>query len=119
MADAPISQKPAAAPLTGAEQGVAVQLGQTVRFSLQDLPVSILQQEALDLKASTDVATQSVNGLMSAADKTALDELNFPPATNDPATIGELSLELTSDTTLTIKVRGSDNVVRSIALTLA
>lgn len=76
-------------------------------------------QTALDAKASTDIATQLVDGLMSSNDKIALDEINFPPVTNDPSTIGELALELTSDTTLTIKVRGSDNIVRSVALTLS
>lgn len=166
MADTRISELPASAPLTGAEQGVVVQAGATVRFSLQNLPVSIATQEALDGKASsehvhaiTDVTglqgeldgkepafskntafnknfgttaetvaegnhthdnvNQSVAGFMSASDKIVLDKLLSPPATNEPVNIGEMAFELTSDTTLTIKVRGSDNVVRSVALALA
>lgn len=144
MADARITELPAASPVTGAEQVPMAQSGVTVRLSLQDVPVSIPVQSALDEKepsftkntafnknfgTTADTvaegnhthleATQSESGFMSSGDKVALDELNFPPATNDPITIGELALELTSDTTLTIKVRGSDNVVRSVALTLA
>lgn len=42
-----------------------------------------------------------------------------PPASAIPANNGELMLELTDDTTLKIKVRGSDGVVRSATLTLA
>lgn len=42
-----------------------------------------------------------------------------PPASNIPATNGEMSFELTSNTELKIRVRGSDGVVRSASLTLA
>lgn len=42
-----------------------------------------------------------------------------PPAENDPVAAGDMVFELTSDTTLTIKVKGSDDVVRSAAITLA
>lgn len=144
MADSRITELPAASPVTGAEQVPMAQSGVTVRLSLQDVPVSIPVQDALDGKepsfskntafnknfgttAGTVAegnhthpgATQSTSGFMSPADKLAFDKLNFPPATNDPTTIGELALELTSNTTLTIKVRGSDNIVRSVALTLA
>lgn len=43
----------------------------------------------------------------------------FPGASVTPANNGEVTFELTSDTTLTIKVRGSDGVVRSGAIVLA
>lgn len=166
MADTRISELPSAAPLSGAEQGVAVQSSTTVRYSLQNLPVSIPTQTALDGKAESahvhaiaDVtglqdeldgkepafskktafnkdfgtmagtaaegnhthsnATQSTDGFMSAADKVVVDEVLSPPATNDPVNIGEMTFEFTNDTTLTIKVRGSDNVARSVSLTLA
>ncbi len=42
-----------------------------------------------------------------------------PPASITPTVNGEMVFELTSDTTLTIKVKGSDGTVRSVALTLA
>ena len=144
MADARITELPAASPTTGAEQVPMVQNSQTVRLTMQDFPVSVPQQAALDSKEpaftkntafnkdfgttagtvaegdhSHANATQSVAGFMSSEDKIVLDELLSPPATNDPVNIGEMAFELTSDITLTIKVRGSDNVVRSVALTLA
>lgn len=42
-----------------------------------------------------------------------------PPASATPAINGEMTFELTSDTTLKIKVKGSDGVVRAVTLTLA
>jgi hypothetical protein len=42
-----------------------------------------------------------------------------PVATAVPAGIGDMVFQLTSDTSLEIKVRGSDGTVRSVALTLA
>lgn len=42
-----------------------------------------------------------------------------PPASVTPANNGEMSFQLTSNTSLTIKVRGSDGVVRSGSITLA
>ena len=47
------------------------------------------------------------------------DPVLTPPAENDPVAAGDMVFELTSDTTLTIKVKGSDDVVRSAAITLA
>lgn len=43
----------------------------------------------------------------------------FPPSSVTPATNGEVTFELTSNTTLTVKVKGSDGTVRSVALMLA
>lgn len=43
----------------------------------------------------------------------------FPPASITPATNGEMSFQLTSNTSLTIKVRGSDGVVRSAVIPLS
>lgn len=48
-----------------------------------------------------------------------VDDLLYPPATNSPTIIGELLFELTSNTSLTVKVMGSDSVVRSVVLTLS
>lgn len=42
-----------------------------------------------------------------------------PPASVTPAANGQMTFELTSDTQLKIKVKGSDGVVRSASLTLA
>ena len=42
-----------------------------------------------------------------------------PQTSANPGTTGGMVFELTSNTSLTIKVRGSDGVVRSVALTLA
>lgn len=42
-----------------------------------------------------------------------------PPASVTPANNGEMTFQLTSDTSLTVKVKGSDGVVRSTSLTLA
>lgn len=127
MADLPISQRPLAAPLTGAEQGVAVQSGTTVRFSLQNLPVSIPTHTALNDKEpafakntafNKDFGTQS--GTVLEGDKyDEIKALRFPAATIEPTTNGELVLQLTDNTTLTIKVKGTDGVVRSVNLTLA
>jgi len=43
----------------------------------------------------------------------------FPPASVTPTTNGQMTFELTSNTSLTIKVKGSDGVVRSTILTLS
>ena len=42
-----------------------------------------------------------------------------PPTSVTPQNIGEVVLEFTNNTTLTLKGRGTDGVVRSITLTLA
>lgn len=43
----------------------------------------------------------------------------MPAASVTPTTNGEITFELTNNTTLTLKAKGSDGVVRSVALTLA
>ena len=42
-----------------------------------------------------------------------------PPASNTPTSNGDMVFELTSNTSLKIKVKGSDGTVRSTTLTLA
>lgn len=42
-----------------------------------------------------------------------------PPASITPANNGQLSFQATSNTSVTLKLRGSDGVVRSVSLTLA
>lgn len=127
MADTRISELPSAAPLSGAEQGVAVQSGTTVRFSLQNLPVSIPMQTALDGKEPAFTKNTAFNKAFGTQSGTVLEgdkydeiqALRFPAATIEPTTNGELVLQLTDNTTLTIKVKGTDGVVRSVNLTLA
>jgi len=48
----------------------------------------------------------------------AADPAFAPPATATPNNNGDVTLALTNDTTLTLSARGSDGIVRSIALTL-
>jgi len=45
--------------------------------------------------------------------------IQVPPSTITPASNGDLVFEATSNTTVTVKMRGSDGTVRSAALTLA
>jgi len=42
-----------------------------------------------------------------------------PPNITNPVNNGEMVFELTSNTKLTIKVKGSDGIIRKVALTLA
>ena len=62
----------------------------------------------------------SVNGMLG---RMAFQEPNAvvlePQATANPARPGSMVFQLTSNTSLTVKVMGSDGVVRSVALTLA
>lgn len=61
-----------------------------------------------------------VNGLlgdMAFQSKTSL--VVAPAATAVPEALGDMVFQLTSNTSLTIKVKGTDGTVRSVALTLA
>lgn len=49
----------------------------------------------------------------------SIDDLKYPPASNTPTTNSEVVFQFTSNTQLTIKVRGTDGVVRSANITLA
>lgn len=49
----------------------------------------------------------------------AIDTLLRPAASKAPENIGDLVFELTSNTQLSIKVKGSDGTIRSVLLTLA
>lgn len=55
-----------------------------------------------------DMATQSSKGL-----------IVQPQAIASPHIPGDMVFELTSDTSLKVKVKGSDGIVRSVTLTLA
>ncbi len=62
----------------------------------------------------------SVNGMLG---RMAFQEPNAivlePQAAANPGRPGSMVFQLTSNTSLTVKVMGSDGVVRSVALTLA
>ena len=63
------------------------------------------------------------NGMLGTAAFVSIEQIQAPvlnpPASSTPAANGSLAFELTSNTALTVKVRGSDGVVRSAVLTLA
>jgi hypothetical protein len=86
---------------------------------------------ALNLKANTATAVEQsdigtapneipLNGYL--GDLAYMNRDQFvitPPASVDPNQIGGMTFQLTNNTTLVIKVKGSDGVVRSNTLTLA
>lgn len=76
-------------------------LGTAAFVNKEELPASTAQQAALALKA----------------DKSAT--VLIPATTATPAANGDMVFELTSNTSLTVKVKGSDGTVRSVVLTLA
>jgi hypothetical protein len=63
------------------------------------------------------VPTNQLLGRMAFQDPTAL--VIEPQATAVPAEAGDMVFQLTSNTSLVIKVKGSDGTVRSTTLTLA
>ena len=48
----------------------------------------------------------------------SIDDLKYPPSNNTPTSNNEITFQLTSNTQLTIKVKGLDGIVRSVSLTL-
>jgi hypothetical protein len=69
--------------------------------------------EANTLTAGLGVTVTNANGAI-----TLTNELSRPQASATPANNGDLVFELTDNSTLTIKVKGSDGTVRVVALTL-
>lgn len=59
----------------------------------------------------TDPDQVPVNGMLGTA--------AFVDAEQFVNSVGDMVFELTNNTTLTVKVKGSDGIVRSVALTLA
>jgi len=49
----------------------------------------------------------------------SIDDIIYPLVSNTPTIVGNLVFELTSNTSLNIKVMGSDSIVRSVTLTLS
>ena len=73
-------------------------LGTAAFMDAEQLPVSAPQAAALATKAGTVLV---------------------PAASATPANNGEMVFEHTSNTSLTLRLKGTDGVVRSVALTLA
>ncbi len=73
-------------------------LGTAAFMDAEQLPVSAPQAAALATKADTVLV---------------------PAASATPANNGDLVFERTSNTNLTIKMKGTDGIVRSVVLTLA
>ena len=66
----------------------------------------------------TVVVVQEI-GTQAAALVTKANPVLLPAASATPANNGELVFERTSNTSLTLRLKGTDGVVRSVALTLA
>lgn len=66
----------------------------------------------------TEIAVTEANGAGSASLRVLGALTAKPPASQTPANNGEMTFEATSNTTITVKLKGSDGVVRSAALTL-
>jgi len=69
--------------------------------------------------AITDADLVSLAGTETLTNKTLTSPVINPAASSTPAANGNMTFELTSDTSLTLKVKGSDGVVRSSVLTLS
>jgi len=69
--------------------------------------------------AVTDADLVSLAGTETLTNKTLTSPVINPAASSTPAANGNMTFELTSDTSLTLKVKGSDGVVRSSVLTLS
>ncbi|UYE95744.1 hypothetical protein HAAEEKHM_00024 [Sinorhizobium phage AP-16-3] len=71
---------------------------------------------AIVLNAGTGGSDVFVDGFIVNHDKSIS---HYPPASVTPTVNGEMTIQLTSNTSLTFKVKGSDGVVRSGSVTLA
>jgi hypothetical protein len=70
--------------------------------------------------ATIEAANGILNGTLSVTGASTLSTLTLSPAASaTPASNGQLTFEATSNTSLTIKLKGSDGTVRSAVLTLA
>ena len=130
---------------SGADQvPVNGMLGTAAFVDKEQLPVSEPQQVALNLKANlaspaltgtptaptasvgtntTQIATTAfvnaeiANDIASKADKAST--VLTPATSATPPANGDLVFERTSNTSLTLRLKGTDGVVRSVALTLS
>lgn len=79
----------------------------------------LVLQSSGDLAPATDNANSSGTATLRWTNVYAYNVNLKPPASVTPTNNGELMFQLTSNTQLTIKVKGSDGIVRSVNLTLA
>ena len=68
-------------------------------------------------KGNNQIPTNGMLGSMAFQDKGSV--VVSPKVSATPMAIGEMVFQLTNNTTLVIKVKGSDGVIRSNTLTLA
>lgn len=98
--------------------GVFQSIGWVVRAATNNgvIAVNIVNQQQVEATTNTagTIAVRSTNG-----DVFVGAVYSKPVGTQTPATNGELVFELTNNTTITVKAKGSDGVVRSATLTLA
>lgn len=73
----------------------------------------------LGTAAFMDAAQLPVSAPQTATLVTKANPVLLPAASATPANNGELVFEHTSNTSLTLRLKGTDGVVRSVALTLA
>lgn len=73
----------------------------------------------LGTAAFMDAAQLPVSVPQAASLVTKANPVLLPAASATPANNGDLVFERTSDTSLTLRLKGTDGVVRSVALTLA
>lgn len=117
-----IGTAPNQIPTNGLLGKMAFQDPQAVKITGGDL--GAVTQNGYELVNQGDVGVEPnqipLNGML--GELASMDKDKFvlkPTASAVPQGIGELVFQLASDTSLVIKVKGSDGTVRSVALTLA
>jgi hypothetical protein len=133
MSDRKISQLAQLTSATAAPQDLAVLVdvsdttmaasGTTKQITVSQL-LQFLANTPGQLVGQTDIGTAPneipLNGMLGRLAFQNPESLVLQPAASvTPHQLGSVVFELTNDTTLTIRARGSDGTVRSVALTLA
>ena len=103
---------------------MATQDSDSVSISGGDVDATSLKEGNVDVVVQTDIGTDPNQvplnqylGNLAYQNSNAV--VLSPVALVNPIGIGDMVFQLTSDTSLEIKVKGSDGTVRSVALTLA
>jgi hypothetical protein len=118
--------------ITASTNGVAAAtFGARCRFQVET-PANVLRDaaaidavwvDATDATRTADLVFNTVSNAGALTETLRLQAngglVQKPPSSITPANNGDLVIEATNNTTVTIKLRGSDGVVRSVALTLA
>ena len=82
-------------------------------------PNQVPTNGSLGTAAFINVEQMPVSAPQAAALVTKANPVLLPAASATPANNGEMVFEHTSNTSLTLRLKGTDGVVRSVALTLA